>query len=399
MPIRLLVSRSASADAPDEYVFSQERVVLGRDSAADLTLPDQQRVISKQHAEIKRSGDAYELWDLGSKNFTYLNGKRVQAGIPYDLRTGDAVRLGEFEVTFEVTFADAPAEDRTVFDASFANPFEDDAAAFVKALSALRTRFEREQPARRADALVDALERAGAASGEDEVDVIIARAFGPAAASPSFGAYVDIPPQPAAEPAPYAREVYAAQPPYAAAFESQKGVAPATDAESGPLLDTFLRLFVRVAGMPGQFRNEFIGQTIRHTADSAALFGGDADALRDYLTEAVPAEEAERRRAQVESVAEDLALHQVGLLDGYRACVQQGTKALLDEMDPEAIEETVRQQGALNQLSSLHRKARVTDLLIEKKHELGGEDWSVAERRVFRPAFIKAYLSRLTSRK
>ena len=29
--------------------------------------------------------------------------------------------------------------------------------------------------------------------------------------------------------------------------------------------------------------------------------------------------------------------------------------------------------------------------------ELQGEDWSVAERRIFRPAFNKAYLARMTS--
>jgi hypothetical protein len=41
----------------------------------------------------------------------------------------------------------------------------------------------------------------------------------------------------------------------------------------------------------------------------------------------------------------------------------------------------------------------VLDRVKEIHGELGGEDWSVAERRAFRPAFIKAYLARMTRRK
>jgi FHA domain/von Willebrand factor type A domain len=77
-----------------------DRVVVGRDSACDLALPEDTEVSSK-HCELTRSGPAISLDDLKSTNGTLLNGARVVARRP--LESGDLIRVGrtELRVIFE----------------------------------------------------------------------------------------------------------------------------------------------------------------------------------------------------------------------------------------------------------------------------------------------------------
>ncbi|CUX37300.1 FHA domain-containing protein [Clostridium sp. C105KSO13] len=62
-----------------------------------LSIPDDRR-ISKVHCAIVRSDDKLYLRDEGSKNHTYLNGKKIQK--PIIIQKEDFISLGETE--FEV---------------------------------------------------------------------------------------------------------------------------------------------------------------------------------------------------------------------------------------------------------------------------------------------------------
>jgi pSer/pThr/pTyr-binding forkhead associated (FHA) protein/V8-like Glu-specific endopeptidase len=69
-------------------------VQLGRDASATIPFTgDDARVVSTRHAELRQTGEGWRLVDLGSRNGTYLNGRRVQGEAP--LAVGDEVRLGE----------------------------------------------------------------------------------------------------------------------------------------------------------------------------------------------------------------------------------------------------------------------------------------------------------------
>jgi hypothetical protein len=70
--------------------------VLGRDASADVTLADP--AISRRHARLYRLADGVWLEDLGSTNGTYINGDRLT--VPYRLRDGDEVKLGNSLATF-----------------------------------------------------------------------------------------------------------------------------------------------------------------------------------------------------------------------------------------------------------------------------------------------------------
>lgn len=443
MPIKLLVTRTTDASPPDEYVFHQDAFTIGRDSSNQLTLPDLKRVVSKQHAELRRQDDgAYRITDLGSKNFTYINDERIQSGKPYDVGPGDSIRIGEFEIRLEPVRPPEPNHDATVFDVSFVNPFADDVEQLAEALQRIHEAYDREAPTRRDDALQEALQDVLSAEVLTTYD-IVGQMMDPDAPSPNrqrspFAGRGSTTPGPEKGTTPSPEKGATSPPEKPASIPADQG-RPATppagagrfqahEDKSAPTpspphsrkdrprdvpslrttppsrveaaIDVLVNVAARLVNIPWQFRHEFIGQTIMQSAESGAIYSGDADALRAYvLDENIAEEEAERRLDLLAHAGEQVALHQVAMLDGYRAGALQGTQRLLDEIDPDAAEAAARQEGGLNRLLSFRASDDALDLLRKKLHELRAEDWSVAERRIFRPAFIKAYLARMTSQR
>jgi pSer/pThr/pTyr-binding forkhead associated (FHA) protein len=78
------------------------RTVLGRAPECDIVLEG--RLISRQHACIRRDGDLYTLEDLGSHNGTTLNG--LPLAQPQPLHDGDLIELGGIG---RLTFVDGDA--------------------------------------------------------------------------------------------------------------------------------------------------------------------------------------------------------------------------------------------------------------------------------------------------
>ncbi|MBL8627642.1 MAG: FHA domain-containing protein [Myxococcales bacterium] len=67
------------------------RAVVGRRPGADLTIHNTS--ISRDHAELRRAGDAWELRDLGSRNGSFVDGVRVAGRSA--LADGATVRFGD----------------------------------------------------------------------------------------------------------------------------------------------------------------------------------------------------------------------------------------------------------------------------------------------------------------
>jgi signal transduction histidine kinase len=66
-----------------------DRIGIGREAGNTIQLHDQE--VSRQHAELHRSGKKYLLVDLGSSNGTFVNGTRVAE---HELASGDQVQMG-----------------------------------------------------------------------------------------------------------------------------------------------------------------------------------------------------------------------------------------------------------------------------------------------------------------
>lgn len=80
-----------------ELPLAQGENVVGRASDAAVRLDSLQ--VSRRHARIVVTGGRAVLEDLGSKNGTYLRGRRVQA--PVELVDGDEVIFGRVVVVFQ----------------------------------------------------------------------------------------------------------------------------------------------------------------------------------------------------------------------------------------------------------------------------------------------------------
>lgn len=85
--------------------------VIGRDSESALWIDEAS--VSRFHAQVVVTGGRARLEDLGSKNGTYLNGRRISR--PEPLSNGDEIRIGVVEIVFRKLVrlnTTLPADDR-----------------------------------------------------------------------------------------------------------------------------------------------------------------------------------------------------------------------------------------------------------------------------------------------
>jgi hypothetical protein len=71
--------------------------VLGRSREADVVIDDEN--VSRRHAEVRPSGGAWILRDLGSTNGVKVNGRKIDGA--QSLRPGDSIEMGLSRLTFE----------------------------------------------------------------------------------------------------------------------------------------------------------------------------------------------------------------------------------------------------------------------------------------------------------
>ena len=80
--------------------------VLGRDDAVAVFVDA--RGVSRNHARIVADGDQFTLEDLGSKNGTFLNDRRLDG--PVELTDGDRFQLGRTTLVFRSSAWAGPTE-------------------------------------------------------------------------------------------------------------------------------------------------------------------------------------------------------------------------------------------------------------------------------------------------
>ncbi len=97
----LILQRSEGSGG--RWPLENEVTHIGRSPDCEIILPE--RVVSREHAQIERREDGYYLFDLGSKNGTFVNGEPV-GQVGYRLQDGDEIQIA---LRFRLTFVDAGA--------------------------------------------------------------------------------------------------------------------------------------------------------------------------------------------------------------------------------------------------------------------------------------------------
>ena len=81
--------------------------LVGRSSACTLRLDDP--LASGEHARLAFADRAWSVRDLGSRNGTWLNGARIEAGGTRPLAAGDRIAFGNAAAVWTLADASPPA--------------------------------------------------------------------------------------------------------------------------------------------------------------------------------------------------------------------------------------------------------------------------------------------------
>jgi hypothetical protein len=86
-----------------ETTIGRRDPVTGIFPDVDLTPVDSQRSVSRRHAKVYRRGAKFFLAEeIGTMNSTFLNGNRLETGVPGEIQPGAEVRFGVVVLRLEV---------------------------------------------------------------------------------------------------------------------------------------------------------------------------------------------------------------------------------------------------------------------------------------------------------
>ena len=90
--------------AGEETSVGRRDPVTGINPDIDLTPADSQRSISRRHSKIfRRDGKYYVREEIGTMNGTFVNGERIETGLPVEFKDGDEVRFGLVKTIFHAS--------------------------------------------------------------------------------------------------------------------------------------------------------------------------------------------------------------------------------------------------------------------------------------------------------
>jgi predicted component of type VI protein secretion system len=103
MTLTLTIVRCPHGETPPARTLTDGTFTIGRAQGNDWALPDPDRFLSKRHCAITLQGATWELAD-NSANGTYLNRdpEPIGAGQARDLRDGDRVLIGDYEIEVRI---------------------------------------------------------------------------------------------------------------------------------------------------------------------------------------------------------------------------------------------------------------------------------------------------------
>jgi len=88
-PVMFRFQVTPAEGEPFDYEIDGDVLFVGRSTNCDITIAD--RFLSRRHARLFESDTGWQIEDLGSRNGTFINGRRVEQ--PTDIQAGDVIAI------------------------------------------------------------------------------------------------------------------------------------------------------------------------------------------------------------------------------------------------------------------------------------------------------------------
>ena len=84
-----LLKVTPAESEPFDHEIEGDTLFIGRSTHCDITIAD--RFLSRRHARLFAADDGWQIEDLGSRNGTFINGRKIEQ--PTLIRIGDVIAL------------------------------------------------------------------------------------------------------------------------------------------------------------------------------------------------------------------------------------------------------------------------------------------------------------------
>jgi len=391
MILKFLLIKLSDPSFSQELDFNKFPIFLGREDKNDVILPDPFKVISRKHAKIIETEGILQLVDLESQNFTYLNGTRLTPNEENALATNDKIKIGDYEMEIQFFKEKEAIPDDDQKTMVFSSPFAENVANLVESMRIISDKYSFDNSPMKADMLKFSLLQSLHDLGKTDANKILAEYF----AENFLDKEIHKPKQEVVSSPPDkgkgAAYTSSAKVPLTSDYSFSSHFSNTTDI----LLDAFSKL---IQGFL-QFRQEFFGVTIYYTIPTGSL-----KELKEFLFDPQISHEDEKKRLSLlKEEVQKLLTHQIGLLEGYHASVTEGSKLLLQSLDPDAIEKEMQiknQQSSgidIGKILPFTQKSKLLDFIKENYRKYISDPYHI-EKKFFRPSFMKGYQKRILSK-
>lgn len=90
-PVALTLSEGEGRPTQTTKLGRREEIVIGRGVECDVVIKDAKA--SRKHCRLVRKGDGFVLEDLGSKNGTFVNGKKIAEQV--EMKVQQTFKIGD----------------------------------------------------------------------------------------------------------------------------------------------------------------------------------------------------------------------------------------------------------------------------------------------------------------
>ncbi len=379
-----------------KFEFTQFPVKLGREADNDIVLEDQRKVVSRNHAKIIDADGLTQIVDLGSANFTYLNGNKLFPNDENALKTGDLIKIGDYEldvVLEQIMVESAPQWDdqKTMI---FSNPFVDEVQKISDSILKLSEKYFYDESPLKGEMLRMSIMQGLDGLLSNDVNKVLSEYFASKFLDQNLSSPGKTEPSPKilSEEKPQIKSnTQTSHPTQSAKPQIDYSFSSYFSESVDILLDTVTKLIQGYL----QFRQEFFGVTIYQTIPTGSLKD-----IKEYLFNPdLSAEEQKKRISLIKEETQKLLTHQIGILEGYRTSATEGSQSLLQSLDPEIIErETLsKQTSAMDNLIPNAKKVKILEAIKTNYKKYISDPYHL-EKKYFRPPFIKGYQKRISAK-